>query len=282
MSEGRKLDVLHPCSALEDSEAQNPARRDGIGPDLRQLWTTHGTRVRRDPGYAAATVVVLGGVFGAMPLIDVLAAVVALVFGVHMNGHHRPKPRRDPVEGRMGPRLNQRTEPSATPATTRPGHPAGGISHSAKEKAMTSTDCPADYQLRGPDQRRALPTRLSPPREPGRHRHRRHDGHRHRPRRPRPAERPPRCAMCSRRSSGAPPPESSRSFTRSRLSSHTGIGATGRASRTHRPRSDRRERSTKRGSAFGPQDPFVGRSTYHRTARTVLSRAGTLDVWGSG
>ncbi|MGH8961414.1 MAG: hypothetical protein ACRDWT_09430 [Jatrophihabitantaceae bacterium] len=50
----------------------------------RRAWAAHGARVSQDATYAAATVLVLSGLFGMVPVKDVLAAVLAALLGVYM------------------------------------------------------------------------------------------------------------------------------------------------------------------------------------------------------
>jgi hypothetical protein len=52
---------------------------------LRQLWRRHVRRVATDPAYASATAVVLSSCLGFVPAKDAIAAVVALLLGLHLN-----------------------------------------------------------------------------------------------------------------------------------------------------------------------------------------------------
>jgi hypothetical protein len=52
---------------------------------VRRLWRRHGSRVASDPAYAAATAVVISSCLGFVPAKDAIAAVVALLLGVHLN-----------------------------------------------------------------------------------------------------------------------------------------------------------------------------------------------------
>jgi hypothetical protein len=56
-----------------------------VGAAVRRLWRRHGRRVATDPAYAGATAVVISSCLGFVPVKDAIAAVVALLLGVHVN-----------------------------------------------------------------------------------------------------------------------------------------------------------------------------------------------------
>jgi hypothetical protein len=62
----------------------------GADEQLRLAWKFRASRVRQDPTYAAVTAIVLGGLFGAVPPKEVLAAVLAGVLGLAVNSRQRP------------------------------------------------------------------------------------------------------------------------------------------------------------------------------------------------
>jgi len=53
---------------------------------LRKLWAEHIDRLSNNAAYAAAAGAIVGGLLGFMPARDVLAAVLAAVLGVSING----------------------------------------------------------------------------------------------------------------------------------------------------------------------------------------------------
>jgi hypothetical protein len=53
---------------------------------VRRLWRGHGHRMKSDASYAAAAAVVLGSVFGVVPVKDAVAAVLAALLGIAMSG----------------------------------------------------------------------------------------------------------------------------------------------------------------------------------------------------
>jgi len=52
---------------------------------LERAWRSHARRVATDPAYAAAAAIVLGACMGFAPVRDAVAAVLAVLLGVHMN-----------------------------------------------------------------------------------------------------------------------------------------------------------------------------------------------------
>lgn len=52
----------------------------------RWLWRAHSHRMKSDASYAAAAAIVLGTVFGGVPIKDAVAAVLAVVFGIALSG----------------------------------------------------------------------------------------------------------------------------------------------------------------------------------------------------
>jgi hypothetical protein len=53
---------------------------------LQRAWRRHARRVATDPAYAAAAAVVLGACLGFSPVRDAVAAVLAWLVGVRLNG----------------------------------------------------------------------------------------------------------------------------------------------------------------------------------------------------
>ena len=56
-----------------------------LGRRARRAWKARRERVATDAPYAALTVIVLGGLFGTVPVTEVFAAVLATALGVFMS-----------------------------------------------------------------------------------------------------------------------------------------------------------------------------------------------------